>query len=56
MNSSGISNYKIFAKKILKIIKNKSISLEVFSDDLLEMESQAFKIASWGNNIYVKIP
>ena len=56
MNSSGISNYKIFAKKILKIIKNKSISLEVFSDDLLEMESQAFKIASWGSNIYVKIP
>ena len=56
MNSSGVTDYKKFAKKILKIVKNKSISLEVFSDDLIEMKKQALKIASWGKNIYVKIP
>lgn len=56
MNSSGIKNYKEFSKKALKIIKNKSLSLEVFSDDLNEMERQANIISTWGKNIYVKIP
>ena len=56
MKSSGIKDYEIFAKKALKIIKNKSISLEVFSDDINEMEKQANIIAKWGKNIYVKIP
>ncbi len=56
MNSSGIKNYQEFSKKALKIIKNKSLSLEVFSDDLDEMERQANIISTWGKNIYVKIP
>ena len=56
MKLSGIKNYENFSKKVLKIIKNKSISLEVFSDDINEMEKQANIIASWGKNIYVKIP
>ena len=56
MNSSGIKNYKEFSKKALKIIKNKSLSLEVFSDNLNEMERQANIISTWGKNIYVKIP
>ena len=56
MRSSGIKNYESFSKKILRIINNKSISLEVFSDDLKEMEIQANKIASWSKNVYVKIP
>jgi transaldolase len=28
----------------------------VFSDDFIEMERQALEIASWGDNVYVKIP
>ena len=56
MKQSGIKNYESFSKKALKIIKNKSISLEVFSDEIKEMEKQANIIASWGKNIYVKIP
>ena len=56
MKLSGIKNYESFSKKALKIIKNKSISLEVFSDDINEMDKQANIIASWGKNIYVKIP
>jgi transaldolase len=56
MNSSGIKNYKEFSKKALQIIKNKSLSLEVFSDNLNEMERQANIISTWGKNIYVKIP
>jgi transaldolase len=37
-------------------IKDKPLSFEVFSDDFAEMERQAMEIASWGENVYVKIP
>ncbi len=56
MRASGVKNYELFAKNVLKKIKKKPISLEVFSDDFFEMEKQAIKINSWGKNVYVKIP
>lgn len=56
MKKAGITNYKAFAKDILTVIRDKPISFEVFSDDFAEMERQAMEIASWGDNIYVKIP
>ncbi len=56
MKKAGITDYNAFAKDILATIKDKSISFEVFSDDFEEMERQAIEIASWGENVYVKIP
>ncbi|ESS71612.1 transaldolase [Methyloglobulus morosus KoM1] len=56
MNKAGIRNYKSFALEILSEIKDKPISFEVFSDDFIDMERQAEVIASWGDNVYVKLP
>ncbi|HRE40693.1 MAG TPA: transaldolase [Ignavibacteria bacterium] len=56
MKKAGITDYKAFSKDILSVIKDKPLSLEVFSDDFDEMEKQALEIASWGSNVYVKIP
>lgn len=56
MRKAGITDYVAFAKDILTYIKDKPISFEVFSDDFGEMEWQAKEIASWGKNVYVKIP
>ena len=56
MKKTGIKNYEAFAKDILSIIKEKPISFEVFSDDFDEMERQSIEIASWADNVYVKIP
>jgi transaldolase len=56
MRAAGISDYEAFARDILKAIPDRPISLEVFSDDFAEMEAQARRIASWGENVYVKIP
>jgi len=56
MHKAGITDYKAFAQDILSEIKDKPLSFEVFSDDFSEMEQQALEIASWGNNVYVKIP
>lgn len=56
MKKNGINDYESFAKEVLKNIKDKPISFEVFSDEFNEMERQAKKISSWGSNITVKIP
>src|SRR5579862_5832014 len=56
MHKAGISDYRAFAKDVLKEIKDKPVSLEVFSDDFAEMERQALEIAGWADNVYVKIP
>lgn len=56
MKKAGITDYRAFCKDILTTIKDKPLSFEVFSDDFVEMERQAIEIASWGDNVYVKIP
>ena len=56
MKKNKIKNYEEFARKVLKKVKKKPISFEVFSDNLEEMKQQAEKINSWGKNVYVKIP
>lgn len=56
MKKAGIQDYRVFAKEILAEITDRPISFEVFSDDFEEMKTQALEIASWGNNVYVKIP
>ena len=56
MRKSGITDYKKFCQDILQSIKDKPLSFEIFADDFKEMERQALEIASWGDNVYVKIP
>jgi len=56
MRKAGISDYETFAMDILSAIPDKSISFEVFADDLQEMAEQAKYIAAWGKNVMVKIP
>ncbi len=56
MRAAGITDYETFARDILQIIADRPISFEVFADDFTEMERQAHKIASWGGNVYVKLP
>ena len=56
MRKSGVSNYKNFAIEVLKIVKDKPISFEVFADNIDDMEIQAMEISSWGKNANVKIP
>ena len=56
MRKAGAKDYKKYSKNILKVCSKKPVSLEVFADNYNEMKRQAFKINSWGRNIYVKIP
>ena len=56
MRKAGITAYEAFARDIVKAIPDRPISFEVFADEFDEMERQAALIATWGENVYVKIP
>ena len=56
MAKAGIRDYEAFARDVLKHITSKHLSLEVFSDEIEEMEREALKVSSWADNVYVKIP
>ena len=56
MRKAGVADYRKFAHDVLEVITDRPISFEVFSDDFAEMERQAREIATWGANVYVKIP
>ena len=56
MKKAGITDYIEFAKEVLTHITEYPVSFEVFADDLAVMKEEALKIASLGNNVYVKIP
>jgi transaldolase len=56
MKKAGVKEYEAFARDILQTVTAKPFSLEVFSDEFGEMRRQAEKLASWGDNVFVKIP
>ena len=56
MKKSGISSYRNFTTIVLGIAAGRPVSLEVTADDFDEMEKQARTLASWGENVWVKIP
>lgn len=56
MKAAGIQDYRVFAQAVLVRADHKPVSFEVLADDLITMEKQAREIASWGENVYVKIP
>jgi transaldolase len=56
MRKAGVRDYESFSRELLAAIPHRPISFEVFSDDFEDMERQALRIASWGKNVYVKIP
>lgn len=56
MAKACVPDYQAFAHQVLQAIPDLPVSFEVFADELPEMARQARTIASWGGNIFVKIP
>jgi transaldolase len=56
MRKVGLTDYVRFALDLLERVTEHPISFEVFADEAGEMGRQARAIASWGENVYVKIP
>ena len=56
MRKAGVANYRAFAREVLQSVRSKPVCFETLADDLPEMERQALEIATWAENVYVKIP
>jgi len=56
MRKASVKDYECFCRDLLEMIPERPFSFEVFSDEFDEIERQAPRIASWGENVYVKIP
>jgi len=56
MRKAGLTDYAGFAREVLRHITDRPISFEVFADDPAAIRTQAREIASWGANVYVKVP
>ena len=56
MRKEGVKNYKDQCNKILRLTKNRPLSVEVFADKNDEIINQALTISKWSKSIYVKVP
>jgi transaldolase len=56
LKQAGITDYAAYGRELVTAVPDRHISFEVFSDDIPEMVAQARLIASWGKNVYVKLP
>ena len=56
MRSAGVADYASFAHDLLALVPDKPISFEVIADTPNDIERQARLLASWGENVYVKVP
>lgn len=56
LKKAGVSHYETYARDLVAAVPDRHISFEVFSDDIPEMVAQARLIATWGTNVYVKLP
>ncbi len=56
LRKAGVKDYETFGRALARRIPDRPFSFEVLSNDFTEMEQQALRIASWGDNVYVKIP
>ena len=56
MRKAGVADYRAFALDMVREIKDRPISFEVFADEFDEMERQALEISRWAENVFVKVP
>jgi transaldolase len=56
LKKAGVSDYESYGRELVAAVPDRHISFEVFSDDIPEMVTQARIIASWGKNVYAKLP
>ncbi len=56
LKKAGVSDYEAYARDLVAAVPDRHISFEVISDDIPEMVAQARVIATWGENVHVKLP
>ncbi len=56
LKKAGVKDYAAYGRDLVAAVPDRHISFEVFSDEIQEMVAQGDVIATWGPNVYVKLP
>src|SRR5882757_10542272 len=56
LKKAGVKDYAAYGSDLVRAVPDRHISFEVFSDDIPEMVAQGRLIATWGRNVYAKLP
>src|SRR5215510_9781321 len=56
LKKAGVKDYEVFAREVVAAVPDRHLSFEVISDEIGEMVAQGRLIATWGKNVYVKLP
>ena len=56
MHGSGVQNYREFGQQVAELAGETPVSFEVLSTEPSQLINEAAEIASWGSNVWVKIP
>src|SRR6202045_4457524 len=56
LKKAGVADYAAYSRDLVAAVPDRHISFGVFSDDIPEMVAQGRVIASWGKNVFVKLP
>src|ERR1044071_3968727 len=56
LKKAGVKDYAAYGRDLVAAVPDRHISFEVFSDDIPEMVAQGRVIATWGPNVFVKLP
>jgi transaldolase len=56
MRQAGVRDYEAYARELLRRVRDRPICFEVLGDTLATMREEALLIASWGENVCVKVP
>ncbi len=56
LKKAGVKDYAAYGRDLVAAVPDRHISFEVFSDEIPEMVAQGDVIATWGPNVYVKLP
>jgi len=56
LRKAGVTDYAAYGRDLVAAVPDRPISFEVLADDVPAMRRQALQIASWGANVYVKLP
>ncbi len=56
LRRAGVTDYETFSRDLIELVDGRPVSLEVLADETDEIIRQACCLASWGPNVFVKVP
>jgi transaldolase len=56
LRKAGVRDYETFAREALTLMSGRPVSFEVLAGDLAGMREETLRMATWGEQVFVKVP